>query len=103
MSGKRASMRDGPLAALFRKTEQEGQEPRDEASSAQAPATEPATAAAARASAPAADAPPPPPAEEPRERGVPHPALGGGERRGEGGVPTPQERLRAAFSSELPE
>jgi cell division protein FtsZ len=105
MSGKRASMRDGPLAALFRKTEQEGQEPRHEPSSAQAPATEPATAAAARASAskPAADAPPPPPAEEPRERGVPHPALGGGERRGEGGVPTPQERLRAAFSSELPE
>src|SRR3954468_16019178 len=60
-SGKRASMREGPLAALFRKTD--GEEP---------PAGDPV-------------APPPAPApEEPR-------------------VPTPQERLRHAFSSDLPE
>src|SRR3954447_4400019 len=58
--GKRASMREGPLAALFRKTD--GEEP---------PAGEPA-------------APPPPPVGEPR-------------------VPTPQERLRHAFSSDLPD
>ena len=47
-SGKRASMREGPLAQLFRKTEDEGS------------------------------------AEAPR-------------------VPTPQDRLRAAFSSDIPE
>jgi cell division protein FtsZ len=55
-SGKRASMREGPLAALFRKTETEGLEP------------------------PAAS--PPPPAERP--------------------TPTPQERLRHAFSTDVP-
>jgi len=60
-SGKRASMREGPLAALFRKTETDGLE----------------------APAPAA-APDPPAAEAPR-------------------TPTPQERLRHAFSSDLPE
>jgi len=65
-SGKRASMREGPLAALFRKTETEG---------LGAPPERPA----------AADPPAPPPAPEtPR-------------------VPTPQERLRHAFSSDLPE
>jgi cell division protein FtsZ len=66
-SGKRASMREGPLAALFRKTETEGLEPPP-----------------ARAEAPA-PAPEPPPSEEPRR------------------VPTPQERLRHAFSSDLPD
>src|SRR5215212_9483366 len=58
-SGKRASMREGPLANLFRKTETEGLEP-------------------SRASA-----------EEP-------PALP------ERATPTPQERLRHAFSAEIP-
>ncbi len=53
-SGKRASMREGPLANLFRKTETDGLEP--------------------------------PRAEEPPERAT----------------PTPQERLRHAFSSEIP-
>jgi cell division protein FtsZ len=55
-SGKRASMREGPLANLFRKTETEGLEP--------------------------------PPAAEER---VPERA-----------TPTPQERLRHAFSSDVP-
>ena len=64
-SGKRASMREGPLAALFRKTE-EGQE----------------TAAA--------QPPPEPPVEAPPEPAAPR-------------TPTPQERLRHAFSSDLPE
>ena len=67
-SGKRASMREGPLAALFRKTETEG---------LGAPPERPAAAD------PPAPAPPPAP-ETPR-------------------VPTPQERLRHAFSSDLPE
>ena len=63
-SGKRASMREGPLAALFRKTETEGLE--------SAPAGQRRAAAAARG-------------------------------RDAARVPTPQERLRHAFSSDLPE
>jgi cell division protein FtsZ len=63
-SGKRASMREGPLAALFRKTEEAQQ-------------TTP------RPPEPPVEAPPEPPAA-PR-------------------TPTPQERLRHAFSSDLPE
>src|SRR3954453_18345478 len=58
-SGRGASMREGPLANLFRKTETEGLEPR------------------------------PPQAEEP-------PAMP------ERATPTPQERLRHAFSAEIP-
>src|SRR3954454_19035925 len=54
-SGKRASMREGPLAALFRKTETEGLE---------------------------SQRPQQPPAERP--------------------IPTPEERLRHAFSSDVP-
>ena len=71
-SGKRASMREGPLAALFRKTEEDGIE-----------------ATSAQAGEPPAEPPPPaPPAREPE----PAPR-----------VPTPQERLRHAFSSDLPD
>src|SRR3954451_3858529 len=62
-SGKRASMREGPLANLFRKTETEGLEPR--------------------------------PAAETDER-QPPPAVP------ERATPTPQERLRHAFSAEIP-
>jgi cell division protein FtsZ len=66
-SGKRASMREGPLAALFRKT--------DEGEKA---------------------------AEEPAE--PPHPSLRPPDEPAEGTrIPTPQERLRHAFSSEIPE
>jgi cell division protein FtsZ len=64
-SGKRASMREGPLAALFRKTETDGLE-------------------APLSRAPAEPAAVPEPAPDAR-------------------VPTPQERLRHAFSSDLPE
>ena len=62
---KRASMREGPLAALFRKTETEGLE--DGAEAPARPAAEPSADA---------DAPK---------------------------IPSPQERLRHAFSSDLPE
>jgi cell division protein FtsZ len=68
-SGKRASMREGPLAALFRKTETDGVE--DAPGQPQQPA------------APAG------PAAE-RERPAPR-------------TPTPQERLRHAFSSDVPD
>jgi cell division protein FtsZ len=72
-SGKRASMREGPLAALFRKTETDGL---DGEAAAQPPPPQPEP--------PAAAPPAEPRSEEPR-------------------VPTPQERLRHAFSSDLPE
>jgi len=64
-SGKRASMREGPLANLFRKTETEGLEPT-----------------------------PAPRAEN--EHPTPDPVVP------ERATPTPQERLRHAFSSEVP-
>lgn len=131
-SGKRASMREGPLAALFRKTEEvqeniartegAGTAP-EQASSAAAvpPATEAARSAAApqEPAAPAAPvqpelrlepevAPEPvaPVAPEPRAA-YPHPSLGAtGDvpaAAPEPRVPSPQERLRSAFSSDLPD
>jgi cell division protein FtsZ len=75
--GKRASMREGPLAALFRKTEDEGleeplrQEEPEEASRQQTPA-------ARRVEEPAPVDPPAPPR-------------------------SPEERLRTVFSSDIPD
>src|SRR3954471_24827458 len=81
-SHKRASMREGPLAQLFRKTDQpETEEPK----------AEPAPAAPMGAH-------PQPPAEPVY---TPPPARPGPEM--ERHVPSPQERLRAAFSSDIPE
>ncbi len=89
-SGKRASMREGPLAALFRKTEED----------------------AARSETPGEDEPRLTPAIEtpideipPRE--VPHPSLAvrddpvKADPLPEVKIPTPQDRLRHAFSSEM--
>ncbi|HEV2814221.1 MAG TPA: cell division protein FtsZ [Solirubrobacteraceae bacterium] len=87
--GDRASMREGPLAALFRKTE-EG-EPTEQ------PAAEPPKAEQPAAPEPA------PPAERPAR---PHPSLSAPveeEPAEERRIPTPQERLRHAFSSDIPE
>jgi cell division protein FtsZ len=88
---KRASMREGPLAALFRKTE-EGAESQG---SQQPPAAEP----------PEPQRREPEPPAHPRETGLPHPALGAGATAAasEAHIPSPQERLRHAFSSEIPE
>ena len=81
-SHKRASMREGPLAQLFRKTDQpETEEPKAE------PA--PAAPMGAHPEPPAEPAYTPPPAR-------PEPEA-------ERHVPSPQERLRAAFSSDIPE
>jgi cell division protein FtsZ len=78
-------MREGPLAALFRKTE-ELNRPEGGDEQAEPPRER--------------KAPPP----HPRETGVPHPALRGSQQvADEVTIPTPQERLRHAFSSELPE
>jgi cell division protein FtsZ len=107
-SGKRASMREGPLAALFRKTE-------DDDEQQQGPAETPAAAAptAPRRPAPASAAPEPAaaaePAATPAEPAVPHPSLGATAASryqlpdDEIAIPTPQERLRQAFSSDIPE
>jgi cell division protein FtsZ len=92
-NAKRASMREGPLAALFRKTEEDDQ-PQDAA-----PAT-----AVGREREPVSPGGSPPVAH-PRETGLPHPALSASPE-----VPTeptpvasPRERLRHAFSSEIPD
>ena len=82
-TSKRASMREGPLAALFRKTADE-----TGAAEPQAPEAEPAVAAEPaverRQPHPSFKAPPAPPEPAPQ-------------------IPTPQERLRHAFSSDIPE
>jgi cell division protein FtsZ len=154
-SGKRASMREGPLAALFRRTDEDAPEERTPTTpeppqpQAQAPrqeeltpptpprapepprAQEPPRAeppAPAPAAPPAAEVPPATPAaaarrrevdplvehgpqdppRHPRETGYPHPSLGAPSetpeaREEQPRVPSAQERLRHAFSSELPD
>src|SRR6516225_3352087 len=86
-TGKRASMREGPLAALFRKTAQDTEEHTVESSPAspiQVPATDPAPSAY-EPDVPARRPPEPEPeVEEPR-------------------LPLPHERLRHAFSADIPE
>ncbi|HEY2536230.1 MAG TPA: cell division protein FtsZ [Solirubrobacteraceae bacterium] len=98
---KRASMREGPLAALFRKTE-------DDESAESAPDARAAgkkAAAAPKSQTPAAR----------EQRGAPHPALSSDaptepasrehtsrEGSARAGVPTPKDRLKQAFSSEIP-
>jgi cell division protein FtsZ len=92
---KRASMREGPLAALFRKTE--GEEP---AGADSPPQSNAAAAGAPRSQTPAAR----------EQRGAPHPALSSSvpaepaarESSSGAGVPTPKDRLKQAFSSEIP-
>jgi len=94
-TAKRASMREGPLAALFRKTEASEEESAEEAEIGQR---------GQRESADRSEIGQPPP-QHPRESGLPHPALGASESGDEEAsrVPTPRERLRHAFSSEIPE
>ncbi len=108
-SGKRASMREGPLSALFRKTEEAGLEPEE---TTPEPPSRPA--AVERVPAPATPAAR---RREPdlergerdrnhRETGYPHPALAAEVPVAEPAptrVPTPQERLRHAFSTDIPE
>ncbi len=97
-SGKRASMREGPLAALFRKTE-------EDAARAEADGEEPGVPGGL----PKAVAPEPTPVEDIPARDVPHPSLAAGklapeveaEVEEEARIPSPQERLRHAFSSEM--
>jgi cell division protein FtsZ len=91
---KRASMREGPLAALFRKTEDDDQAP-----------IAPGSPQAAREDEPASSLGGSPPVAHPRETGLPHPALRATPAQPSEPpfVASPRERLRHAFSSEIPE
>jgi len=109
---KRASMREGPLAALFRKTEGEEPDGREPAAGAEAAtgtgsSPEAAAAKAGRGERRAAATPAAAATPHPRESGLPHPALKSSTEAKEDvledRVPTPRERLRHAFSSEIPE
>src|SRR5438270_3066575 len=91
-TGKRASMREGPLAALFRKTADDA-EPKPEAATPAPPPTAPPALPVSEEQA----APPGPPI--PR-RGAPTPPEPDVE---EPRIPLPHERLRHAFSADIPE
>jgi cell division protein FtsZ len=107
-NAKRASMREGPLAALFRKTEED----EEQTAETQAPAR--SSDAATEREAPGPEAQPPPArtpsdarhgnsqtAPEALAPGLPSGAEAEGELQALR-VPSPRERLRAAFSSEIP-
>jgi cell division protein FtsZ len=80
-TGKRASMREGPLAALFRKTAED-------------------TGPGAKAPGAPQSEPPPRRAAEPA---LPEPAAQAEPEEPERRIPSPQERLRNAFSADIPE
>src|SRR3954451_21540849 len=92
-SGKRASMREGPLAALFRKTEEDAA--RADAAVQEHPDVPKLTPAVVT------------PIDQIPPRDVPHPSLAVRDERDavdpapEARIPTPQDRLRHAFSSEM--
>src|SRR5437588_13033507 len=98
-TGKRASMREGPLAALFRRTTDD---PPSDSPAADAP---PPTGSAGR------DQPGPdvvrPDAEQAEAGGTPEAAAAPQAEAPidleQPRIPTPQERLRHAFSSDIPE
>jgi cell division protein FtsZ len=92
-NAKRASMREGPLADLFRKTEM------DEEGEGRGARSEGAPAAPAREQRDALE-------PHTRESGLPHPALSSPAQAAperESQVPSPRERLRHAFSADIPE
>ena len=109
-TSKRASMREGPLADLFRKTAQDTPDTPDTPNAPDAPADQP-PAAAAPEPAPTQPAPAEPVAPEPSEphRRVSHPSLDASappprlEEPEQRHIPSPQERLRQAFSSDIPD
>src|ERR1035437_2735877 len=95
-TGKSASMREGPPADLSRKTAEDS------------PPTHPTPNHPARTQpTPGQAGPVPPAADQPPERRTkPHPSLGTsalGAEPADVHIPTPQERLRNAFSADIPE
>jgi cell division protein FtsZ len=105
-TGKRASMREGPLAALFRKTAEETA-PGGAPAPAGTPEREPEPTVAAHAEQPATPpAAPAPAAGEHEARAAeraPEPVSAAEEVAESHHVPSPQERLRHVFSSDIPE
>jgi cell division protein FtsZ len=108
-NAKRASMREGPLAALFRKTE-ELDEPAAEAPRRERPEDAQSDEQPADPAQPQLEVSEPPAPAPAKTRGGREPAHlslraqtaagdAGAER---AGIPTPRERLRHAFSSEIP-
>jgi cell division protein FtsZ len=94
-------MREGPLAALFRKTEED--EPQQ---AEQAQPQEPAAPSEPAARAPEPPAPATPAGQANAEAARPHPSLtqpSPPAPEEEPRIPSPQERLRHAFSSDIPE
>jgi cell division protein FtsZ len=87
-TGKRASMREGPLAALFRKT----------AEDADANQQAPEQRAPTEQQAPPERSTPPEQAAPPEEVQLPAPETEEPTR-----IPSPQERLQKAFSADIPE
>ena len=106
-SGKRASMREGPLADLFRRTEEQEDAsgaPRPEAGAQDAEPREPRQPVVEQPPArqtPAVDPEP----DVPEYRPAAEPARPTGEAPEDkpAAVPTPRERLRHAFSSDIPD
>jgi cell division protein FtsZ len=103
---KRASMREGPLAALFRKTEADESAPQGADAG---PGTGTGADAGADSKAGAeTGAPRSQTAAAAERRGAPHPALSRStpepatRANVAAGVPTPKDRLKQAFSSEIP-
>jgi cell division protein FtsZ len=93
-TGKRASMREGPLADLFRKTAEDTDEHKAVPPAQPAEAQEPAaqgSADAGRAPAPAAERWPTDQTQPAASPQAPQPQL------------TPRDRLRTAFSSDIPQ
>src|SRR5213080_969237 len=84
-TGKRASMREGPLAALFRKTAEDA--------GAKEPTSE-------QGAPPEQPAPPEPPYAAPEEIAEPEHAVPEEEPTH---IASPQERLQKAFSADIPE
>src|SRR5215212_7766457 len=119
-SGKRASMREGPLAQLFRKTEEDDARPKDDPSQEEPPREEPAPDQEPKLGRPLPEGGPAPQVT----RHVPEPQ-GQTERMTEAakraderearrqeraerwsrydGVPSPEERLKSVFSHDIPE
>jgi cell division protein FtsZ len=108
-NAKRASMREGPLAALFRSTE-ELDEPAADAPRREQPADEQRDEQPAEPAQPkleASEPAVPDPAKARSRRDGAHPSLraqtaAADEAAERTSVPTPRERLRHAFSSEIP-
>ncbi len=111
-TGKRASMREGPLADLFRKTAEDASptpaqpvadEPAPDAPVADAPVAKRVPKRAPKPAASKAD----PPSSGSRRRSTPHPSFQSAPEASEEAppeqIPSPQERLRQAFSSDIPD